>query len=69
MLTFLHQHHHYAATENDHGDVGGGEYGPGGDIGVGLYYAQGKGGGDMGVRVETSSECSLSPPTPPTRSI
>ena len=39
MLTFLHQHRHYAATENDHGDVGGGEYGPRGGIGVELYYA------------------------------
>ena len=32
-------HRHYAATENDHGDVGGGEYGSGGDIGGELCYA------------------------------
>ena len=31
---FSHQHHHYAAYENDHGDVGGGEYASGyeGDV-------------------------------------
>ena len=42
MLTFLHQHHHYAATDYDHGDVGGGEYGSGEDIGVDQYYTLGK---------------------------
>ena len=63
MLTFLHQHHHYAATENDHGDVRGGEYGLRGGIGVEGYYYQGKGGGDMDVRVDTSSKYSLLPPS------
>ena len=61
-LTFLHQHRHYAATENDHGDVGGGEYGLRGGIGVEGYYYQGKGGGDIDVCVDTSSKCSLLPP-------
>ena len=31
-----------------------------GDEGVECYYTQGKGGGDMGVRADTSSKCSLS---------
>ena len=31
---FSHQHHELAASEHDHGDVGGGEYAPGGGVGV-----------------------------------
>ena len=62
MLTSPTIHHPYAATENDHGDVGGGEYGLRGGIGVEGYYYQGKGGSDIDVRIDTSSICSLLPP-------
>ena len=62
MLTSPTVNHNYAATENDHGDVGGGEYGLRGGIGVEGCYYQGKGGGDIDVRVDTSSKCSLLPP-------
>ena len=61
-------HHPYAATENDHGDVRGGEYGLRGGIGVEGYYYQGKGGGDIDVCVDTSSKCSLLHHTSPLRS-
>ena len=53
-------HHHYAAYENDHGDVGGGEYGSGYQGDVDNYLYQVKGGGYIGVRAESSSKCSLS---------
>ena len=53
-------HHHYAATDNDHGDVGGGEYGSEGEGEAEHYQYQAKGRGGIGVRVDTSSKCSLS---------
>jgi hypothetical protein len=60
MLTFPIKIANPAASEIDLRDVGGGEYGSGGGVKVTHFNTQGRGGSYMGVRVDTSSKCSLS---------